>query len=264
DERTMRTRGGQERGPTDPLQSLQITGHPCVDVVSRIRKTKGSRGSVQVRMIQVESGSAEGAVMTWMIPPRLEPRTLLTWLTWQSTLLVVVLFLAFKATERVVLGRHWYLFGRLGLAELLLLALLVGGFTWYVRQRVQRALDAVERQRQQAQALAAENAAVVRAVRAVVREFAQPLSGVLSYSELLLLRTEHLAADERHEVTRLCEGVVRLEQLLQTVRQTVDRAPSAATDAHVADVVERSIAPAHVQWPLHTEMSDDSSTPSWS
>jgi hypothetical protein len=70
--------------------------------------------------------------------------------------------------------------------------------------------------------------------------------------------------DERHEVTRLCEGVVRLEQLLQTVRQTVDRAPSAATDAHVADVVERSIAPAHVQWPLHADRSDDSSTPSWS
>jgi signal transduction histidine kinase len=196
--------------------------------------------------------------MRRMIPPRLEPRTLLTWLTWQSTLLVVVLFLAFKATERVVLGRHWYLFGRLDLAELLLLALLVGGFTWYVRQRVQRALDVVERQRQQAQALAAENAAVVRAVRAVVREFAQPLSGVLSYSELLLLRTERLAADERHEVTRLCEGVVRLERLLQTVRQTVDRAPSAATDAHVADVVERSIAPAHVQWPLHADRPDDS------
>ena len=193
--------------------------------------------------------------MRRMIPPRLEPRTLLTWLTWQSTLLVVVLFLAFKATERVVLGRHWYLFGRLDLAELLLLALLVGGFTWYVRQRVQRALDAVERQRQQAQALAAENAAVVRAVRAVVREFAQPLSGVLSYSELLLLRTERLAADERHEVTRLCEGAVRLEELLQTVRQTVDRAPTAATDSHVVDVVERCIAPAHVHRPLHTEMS---------
>src|SRR5207248_10857069 len=76
--------------------------------------------------------------------------------------------------------------------------------------------------------------------------------------------TGRLAADERHEVTRLCEGVVRLEQLLQTVRQTVDRAPSAAPDAHVADVVERSIAPAHVQWPLHADMSDDSSTPSWS
>ena len=91
--------------------------------------------------------------------------------------------------------------------------------------------------------------------------------GVLSYSELLRLRTEcteRLAADERHEVTRLCEGVVRLEQLLQTVRQTVDRAPSAAPDAHVADVVERSIAPAHVQWPLHADRSDDSSTPSWS
>ena len=200
--------------------------------------------------------------MTWMIPPRLEPRTLLTWLTWQSTLLVVVLFLAFKATERVVLGRHWYLFGRLDLAELLLLALLVGGFTWYVRRRVQRELDAVERQRQQALALAAENAAVVRAVRAVVRELAQPLSGVLSYSELLRLRTESLAADERYEVRGLCEGVMRLEWLLQTVRQTVDRAPSAAPDSHVADVVERSIALAYVDRPLHVDTSDDSSTAS--
>jgi signal transduction histidine kinase len=202
--------------------------------------------------------------MTRMIPPRLEPRTLLTWLTWQSAGLVVVLFLAFKATERVVLGRHWYRFGRLDLAELLVLALLVGGFTWYVRQRVQRELDAVERQRQQAQALAAENAAVVRAVRAVVRELAQPLSGVRSYSELLRLRTESLAADERHEVLRLCEGVMRLDRLLQTVRQTVDRAPTAALDAHVADVVERCIAPAYVQGPLHADTSDDSSTPSWS
>ena len=193
--------------------------------------------------------------MRRMIPPRLEPRKLLTWLTWQSEVLVVVLFLAFKATARVVLGRHWHSFGRLDLAELLVLALLVGGFTWYIRQRMQRELDAVERQRQQAQALAAENAAVVRAVQAVVRELAQPLSGVLSYSELLLLRTESLAADERHEVTRLCEGVARLEGLLQTVRQTVDRAPTAAPDSHVADVVERCIAPAYVHWPLHVERS---------
>ena len=202
--------------------------------------------------------------MTRMIPPRPAPRTLLTWLTWYSALLVVVLFLAFKASAYLVLGRHWQSFGRLDLAELLVLALLVGGGTWYVRRRVQRELDAVARQRQQAQALAAENAAVVRAVQAVVRELAQPLSGVLSYSELLRLRAESLAADERHEVRGLCEGAIRLERLLQTVRQTVDRAPSAATDAHVADVVERSIAPAHVQWPLHADRSDDSSTPSWS
>ena len=202
--------------------------------------------------------------MRRMIPPRLEPRTLLTWLTWPSAVLVVVLFLAFKATARVVLGRHWHSFGRLDLAELLVLALLVGGFTWYVRRRVQRELDAVERQRQQALALAAENAAVVRAVRAVVRELAQPLSGVLSYSELLLLRTESLGADERHEVTGLCEGVMRLERLLQTVRQTVDRAPTVAADSHVADVVERCIARAHVDRPLRADTSDDSSTASCS
>jgi signal transduction histidine kinase len=202
--------------------------------------------------------------MTRRIPPRLEPQTLLTWLTWQSAVLVVVLFLAFKATEGVLLGRHWYRFGHLDLAELLVLALLVGGFTWYVRQRVQRQLDAVERQRQHAQALAAENAAVVRAVQAVVRELAQPLSGVLSYSELLRLRAESLAADERHEVLRLCEGVMRLDRLLQTVRQTVDHIPTAAPDSHVADVVERCIAPAYVQRTLHADEPSDESVPSWS
>jgi signal transduction histidine kinase len=201
--------------------------------------------------------------MTRMIPPRLQPRTLLTWLTWHSAVLVVVLFLTFKATAHLVLGRHWQSFGRLDLAELLVLALLVGGFTWYVRRRVQRELEAVERQRQQAQALAAENAAVVRAVRAVVRELAQPLSGVLSYSELLLLRTETLAADERQEVRGLCEGVMRLEQLLQMVRRTVDRAPSTAPDSHVADVVECCMARAHVDRPLHVDTPEDASTASW-
>jgi hypothetical protein len=98
----------------------------------------------------------------------------------------------------------------------------------------------------------------------VVRELAQPLSGVLSYSELLLLRTDSLAADERHEVTRLCEGVLRLERLPQTVRQTVDHVPTAAPDSHVADVVERCIAPAYVHWPLHADTADDASTPSCS
>ena len=202
--------------------------------------------------------------MTRMIPPRLAPWTLLTWLTRHSAGLVVGLFLTFKATAHLVLGRHWDSFGRLDLAELLVLALLVRGFTWYVRRQVQRELAALERQRQQAQALAAENAAVVRAVQAVVRELAQPLSGVLSYSELLRLRGESLAADERHEVTHLCEGVARLERLLQTVRQTVDRAPSAAPDSHVADVVERCIAPAYVQRALHADEPSDESVLSWS
>src|SRR5438067_10988073 len=130
--------------------------------------------------------------MKRMIQPRLRPQTLLNWLTWQSAVLVVVLFVALKTTAHVVLGGHWRSFERLDLAELLVLALLVGGFTWYVRRRVQHDLDAVERQRRKAAALAAENEAVIRAVRAGAREFAQPLSGVLSYSELLPLRTPSL------------------------------------------------------------------------
>src|SRR2546423_7524775 len=155
-------------------------------------------------MLRVDVDRAEGAVMTRMIPPRLEPRTLLTWLTWPSAVLVVVLFLAFKATARVVLGRHWHSFGRLDLAELLVLALLVGGFTWYVRRRVQRGLDAVERQRQQALALAAENAAGVRAGGGGGRGVGPPLSGVVRYSELLLLRTEGAGAGARPQRTGPC------------------------------------------------------------
>src|ERR671934_531872 len=85
-------------------------------------------------MLGVGVGVAEGAVMTQMIPPRLELRTLVTWLTWHSAVLVVVLFLAFKATAHLVLGRHWHSFGRLDLAELLVLALLVGGGTLDVPQ----------------------------------------------------------------------------------------------------------------------------------
>jgi hypothetical protein len=57
---------------------------------------------------------------------------------------------------------------------------------------------------------------------------------------------------------------MRLERLLQTVRQTVDRPPSAAPDSHVADVVERCIALAHVDRPLHGDTSDDSSMASCS
>ena len=87
----------------------------------------------------------------------------------------------------------------------------------------------------------AENAAVVRVARAVAREFAQPLSGALSYSELLLLERAQLSADARYQVEGLREGVLHLNQLLQTLRTTVDHAPSADPTRHVADDVERSV-----------------------
>lgn len=174
-------------------------------------------------------------------------RTPLDWLTWQSALLVAALFVGGKAAERVVLGRRWHSFGRLDLAELLVLALAVGAFTWYVHRRMRREMDRAEEQRRRAEALAAENAAVVRAVGALLREFAQPLSGALSYSEMLMARDENRDADERYEMARLRDGVLRLENLLQTVRHTLDCAPASNAPPHLADVVEDSVAPAHAR-----------------
>jgi signal transduction histidine kinase len=167
----------------------------------------------------------------------------LGWLTWLSALLVAALFIGGKATERLVFGRRWHSFGRLDLAELAVLALAVGVCTWYVHHRMQQELDRLEAQRRRAEALAAENAAVVQAVGAVIREVAQPLSGALGYSELLALHADDLDRDARQEAQGLREGILRLAALLQRVRETVDHAPREGADPHLAQAVEESITP---------------------
>lgn len=101
---------------------------------------------------------------------------------WQSTTLLVVLYVIGKVAARVFGARRWHSFGRADLVALAMLALVVGTVAWYAHRRMQRDLDEVQRRRQHAEALVAENAAVVRVARAIVEEFAQPLSGALSYS----------------------------------------------------------------------------------
>jgi signal transduction histidine kinase len=103
-------------------------------------------------------------------------------------------------------------------------------------------VDEAGRQRRQAEAHAAENEAAARVARVVAREFAQPLSGALGYSELLMMRADGFSGFERHELEGLREGVLHMERLLQTLRQAVDGTPDGASERCVADDVERRVA----------------------
>lgn len=177
------------------------------------------------------------------------------WRSWLSALGVfalAALFVMTKVAERLLGLRRWHAFGNREIAILLVQAAVVALVVWYVRHRVQRQLDAAERRRQHVEALMAENAAVVRAARAVAREFAQPLSGVVSYSEFLLLSAEQWNEDERRQVEGLREGVLQLNHLLQTMRYAVDRTPDDDLLHHVADDVERFVTAPRPRPHVHT------------
>ncbi len=170
-------------------------------------------------------------------------------LYWLCATLPVALFGLTKVLDRLFIGRRWHSFGRLDIAELVVLALIVGALTHIVRVRTERALAAAEcrrreeeARRQRAEALAAENAAVIRVAHAVAREFAQPLSGALAYSEMVLARADELSAPGQQEVEGLREGVLQLTTLLHTLRRAVVETPAQGTGHHVADDVERSVA----------------------
>jgi len=168
------------------------------------------------------------------------------WRSWLSALGVfalAALFAVTKAAEKLLGLRRWHDFGNRELAILLIQAVVVAGVVWFVRRRVQRQLDAAERRRRQVEALMAENEVVLRVVRTVVRELAQPLSGALSYSELLLDQTEadHWDADATQQVRGLREGILQLNNILQTLRSAVASLPPDGAPRHVADDVERSV-----------------------
>jgi len=175
------------------------------------------------------------------------------WRSWFSALGVfalAALFVVTKVAEHLLGLRRWHSFGNREIAILLGQALVVAVVVWAVRHRVQSQLDVAERRRQQAAALVAENAAVVRVARAVMHEFAQPLSGVLCYSELLLMSAQRWSADERQQVAGLREGALQLTHLLQTMRYTVDSTPDDLM-RHVADDVERFVAASHPRPCVH-------------
>ncbi|MGH2386753.1 MAG: histidine kinase dimerization/phospho-acceptor domain-containing protein [Chloroflexota bacterium] len=87
------------------------------------------------------------------------------------------------------------------------------------------------------EAVRAENNAVVRVCEAVAREFAQPLTGTLAYSELLLSDSQSPSESQRRALEGLCEGVARLDHLLHSVRDAVNDLSSASSGEHMVDTV---------------------------
>jgi hypothetical protein len=100
--------------------------------------------------------------------------------------------------------------------------------------------EAAERQRQ-LEALGAENAAVVRVCQTVALAFAQPLSGVLAYSELLAAKTKHPSDPQRYEVEGVREGALQLACLLETLRTAASETAAAGGNQRVASDVAHAI-----------------------
>ena len=88
-----------------------------------------------------------------------------------------------------------------------------------------------------AEAIRAENDAVARVCEAVAREFAQPLTGTLAYSELLLMDSQTPSESQRRALDGLREGIARLDHLLYSVRGAVHDLPAPSSGEHVADSV---------------------------
>jgi signal transduction histidine kinase len=88
-----------------------------------------------------------------------------------------------------------------------------------------------------AEAIRAENEAVVRVCNVVAREFAQPLTGTLAYSDILLMDSQSPTDAQRRALEGVREGVVRLDQLLYSLRAAVQDVQSASEIEHFADIV---------------------------
>ncbi|HKO25354.1 MAG TPA: hypothetical protein VJY65_11540 [Chloroflexota bacterium] len=160
----------------------------------------------------------------------------------ESTVLTVALFAAAEVVTHVFAWSKWLPFDLTEVASLIVIAMIMGACTRCRIVRLQRAVDAAGRQRRQAEAQAAENEAAIRVARVVAQEFAQPLSGALGYSELLMMHADGLTGFERRELEGLREGVLHMERLLQTLRQAIDDTPTCPGDRCVADDVERRVA----------------------
>ena len=165
-----------------------------------------------------------------------------TWLYCQGAILIVAFFALAKLAAHVIGAVDWLPFGLTDLAALAAIMLAAGALTWYRLAWLQRATDAAAARRRAADALVAENEAARRVARVVAREFAQPLSGALGYSELLMLRANSFADGERREVEGVREGVLQLERLVWALNQTAHDTASDTTGRCVADDVESCIA----------------------
>jgi hypothetical protein len=110
-----------------------------------------------------------------------------------------------------------------------------------LQRRAWRRVQARERHVCEEKLIRTENDAVARVCQAVAREFVQPLSGALAYSELLLMDIACPSEAQRHALDGLREGVSRLEYLVCSVRDAVTEEPMQAPGARVADTVVHAV-----------------------
>jgi signal transduction histidine kinase len=86
-----------------------------------------------------------------------------------------------------------------------------------------------------------ETAAVVHACRAIVQEFAQPVSGILAYSEMLVMDAAYTSEAQRREVEGLREGALRLERLLRGIREALSAAAVTDADPFAVNALEEAV-----------------------
>jgi len=141
-------------------------------------------------------------------------------------------------------------------ATLVTLALAVALPVVLLQRKIGRQLRVKEHREQQVEAIRTENDAVARVCAAVAREFAQPLTGALAYSELLLMDSQSPSESQRRALEGLCEGVTRLEQLLYSVRDAVQDVPSPWHGEHVADIVVHAVGRPVLRWQTRDQDRD--------
>lgn len=83
-----------------------------------------------------------------------------------------------------------------------------------------------------------EAGALHRVCTTIATEFAQPLTGILIYSELLLRQSEHLEDPHQRELSGLREGALQMDRLLSTLRDVL----AATTAVADSDQIAREIA----------------------
>jgi len=169
---------------------------------------------------------------------------------WFPVLVSVLLILPISVTLAAVRvrgqGGGWHPLRSIALSDtdlafLLALAFLIAAPGMALQRRAWRQAQARERQAREKEAIQIENDAVARVCQAVAREFVQPLSGTLAYSELLLLDTASPSESQRRALDGLREGVSRLEYLVYSVRDAVQEEPMQAPGARVADTVVHAV-----------------------
>ena len=82
---------------------------------------------------------------------------------------------------------------------------------------------------------------VLRVCKTIALEFTQPLTGALVYSELLLRHAGTADPGQRKELSGLREGVLQMERLIATLRDTLAANSSASDSTRVADEIEYAI-----------------------